>query len=165
MRAAQSSWICCRTNFMSARSVQCNLRCAPCLDGPTLDLMLYCHGLKILNNFQQGISCFYFALGLANYAASLICHMVLKGIGSFPPNISRKSSLFPTFIFVEALNHLRHTPMQALWETVLTASCGDKNETDTDSGCATLPPLPCSLIPTQELPCHFPERSLFSISQ
>lgn len=78
---------------------QYNLRWAPCLDGPAFDLMPYCHGLKILNNFEQGISCFYFALGLANYAASLICHMVLEGIGPFPPTVSRKSSLISNFHF------------------------------------------------------------------
>lgn len=40
------------------------------LQGPTLGLLLCCHSLKILSNFQARSPPFPFALGLTNYVAN-----------------------------------------------------------------------------------------------
>lgn len=77
--AGTQAWLLFRTTwaarpgFRGLRPMQpCR---APYSEGPTSSLVLCCHSLKVLGNFEQGLLHFHFETGLTNY--------VVNPVGSF----------------------------------------------------------------------------------
>lgn len=88
----------------------------------------------------------------------------LKRLSPFLPLCPESTTPpFLAFIFMKPLSRLPGRPC-GRHKTILSASCGGKNETEVGSGCAILT-FPFNLFPAQELPAHFPERSLLSVNQ